>query len=71
VPNTTPEDLIDSREVSALLGVAPATLEYWRWKGVGPRHRIVDTRAVRYLRADVIAYRDRDVRDCDQRQLAA
>lgn len=65
------EDLIDSREVAAILGVAIGTLEYWRWKNIGPRHRIVGTRAVRYLRSDVIAYRDRNVRHGDQQPVAA
>lgn len=65
------EDLIDARECAALLGLKVATLEFWRWKGVGPRHRIVGTRAVRYARADVLAYRDRTVVNGDQQPAAA
>ena len=65
------EDLIDSHEVAALLGVTRSTLEFWRWKGVGPKHRVIGTRMVRYLRSDVIAYRDRNVRNGDQQPVAA
>ncbi len=56
------DDLIDPAEAARLLGLKKDTLEFWRWKGTGPQHRVIGTRSVRYLRADILAYRDRDVR---------
>jgi predicted DNA-binding transcriptional regulator AlpA len=65
------DDLIDAREAARLLGLKPSTLEIWRWAGKGPQHRVIGTRSVRYLRADILAYRDRRVRTSAQpRELA-
>ena len=48
---------LTEQEVSVLINVTPATLQNWRWKGVGlPYIRFM--RSVRYKESDVIAYMD-------------
>jgi len=48
---------LSERQVSEMLNVKPATMQNWRWKGVGlPYSRFM--RSVRYKEADVIAYMD-------------
>lgn len=64
--NPQDDDLIDAGEAARLLGLERATLEFWRWKGKGPKHRVIGTRSVRYLRADVLAFRDANVRTSSQ-----
>ncbi len=56
------EDLLTEREVAALLNLRPATLTKWRSLGRGPIFRRLGRGArpaVRYLRGDVLSYRDR------------
>ena len=53
------DDGLTSAEAGRILGVTPATLKVWRVRGEGPPFfRIGNTRTVRYVRRDVIAYRD-------------
>lgn len=47
------KQLLTTREVSALTGIAYDTLCQWRLKGQGPRSIKAGRRAVRYRRADV------------------
>ena len=48
---------LSERQVSEMLNVKTATLQNWRWKGVGlPYSRFM--RSVRYKESDVIAYMD-------------
>jgi predicted DNA-binding transcriptional regulator AlpA len=51
----TPDTLIDSREAARRMGVALATLGYWRWAGVPdqPLPLKVGKRGVRYRASDV------------------
>lgn len=53
-----PDDGIDAREAGRLLGRSAETLKRWRRQGRGPRFRRVERRVL-YVRADVLAYRDR------------
>lgn len=48
-------NLLDQNEVAVMLGVSPKTLEYWRWKKVGPKFLKVG-RLVRYRVSDVESY---------------
>lgn len=53
------DDGLTSRETGRILGVSPMTLKIWRVRGEGPPFfRIGNTRTVRYVRADVLAYRN-------------
>lgn len=56
LPALQPGDLLTEKEASALLGLSPITLSNWRGAGKGPRYRKLGARAVRYLRADILAY---------------
>lgn len=49
------QGLLDQTEAARRLGVAPRTLERWRWSGDGPPYISVSRRAARY-----------DPRDLDQ-----
>ena len=43
---------ICTKEAARFLGIAPKTLEQWRWKGIGPAfHKM--RRAVRYQPGDL------------------
>lgn len=56
------EDLLNERQAAVLLNLRPATLTKWRNLGRGPIFRRLGPGprpAVRYLRADVLAFRDR------------
>ena len=44
-----------TREVAALLGLSPRTLETYRWRGGGPAFSRFGT-SVRYLRSHVLAW---------------
>lgn len=48
-------NLLDQNEVAVMLGVSPKTLEYWRWKKIGPKFLKVG-RLARYRQADVESY---------------
>jgi predicted DNA-binding transcriptional regulator AlpA len=53
------DDLLTTKETSAVLGVKPNTLEIWRHKGKGPPFvRLGDEPgvAVRYLRSELKAW---------------
>lgn len=53
------DDAIDTREVARLLGVSPTTIYQSRARGEGPAFfRVNGKRTVRYVRRDVLAYRD-------------
>ena len=47
--------LMDQNEVAEYLGISPKTLEYYRWKKVGPQYLKIGNLA-RYRKCDVIAY---------------
>ena len=47
--------LMDQKEVAEYLGISVKTLEYYRWKKVGPRYLKIGKLA-RYRKCDVIAY---------------
>ena len=47
--------LMDQNEVAEFLGISPKTLEYYRWKKVGPRYLKIGKLA-RYRKCDVIEY---------------
>lgn len=51
-----PGDLLNTKDAAALLGLEPRTLQNWRWAGRGPKPRKIGTRAVRYLRTDLMAF---------------
>ncbi len=56
MPDTTlpsPGELLDEKEVSAILRVAVTTLRNWRALRQGPRYVKVGQRIVRYRRSDV------------------
>lgn len=59
--STTPR-LITTREAAAVLGLREATLIAWRSRGTAGRPQPVrlGTRSVRYVEADVLAWRDRE-----------
>lgn len=46
-------ELLDTTRAAELCGVAPATLRYWRHRGIGPKGFTVGRKAVRYRREDV------------------
>lgn len=46
------ERLLNQDKVAEILGVSPKTLEYWRWKNLGPRFIKVG-KLVRYLESDI------------------
>lgn len=47
--------LMDQNEVAEFLGISPKTLEYYRWKKVGPKYLKIGKLA-RYRKCDVIAF---------------
>lgn len=52
---------ITAREAMALLGVKKSAFYEWQQKGLTgfPPKRLIGRKAVRYLRSEVIAFRDR------------
>lgn len=52
---------LDTDAAAARLGLKPRTLEVWRVRGTGPRFR-KHGRSVRYLRADLDAWSDEQMR---------
>lgn len=56
-PAPTPDDLLTQKEAAPLVGVAPRTLERWRWStNDGPPYIQVSPRCVRYRRGDLLAW---------------
>ncbi len=55
---TTTDVLIDTQEAAKRMGIAPATLHWWRWAGSPdqPPPVRVGKRAVRYRASDVAAW---------------
>jgi predicted DNA-binding transcriptional regulator AlpA len=49
--------LLSNEETANLLGLKPATLDNWRWRGVGPTFVRVGSR-VKYSESDVLAWLD-------------
>ena len=55
-----PGDLIDETHAAAILGVSRKTLLNWRTLRKGPRYRKIGARLVRYRRADLVAFIERE-----------
>ena len=47
--------LVDQEFVAEYLGISTKTLEYYRWKKMGPRYLKIGS-LVRYRKCDVVAY---------------
>ena len=47
------EELLSTPDAARVLGMKPAALENWRWKGEGPPFVRVTARAIRYRREDL------------------
>jgi predicted DNA-binding transcriptional regulator AlpA len=52
----SPDDLLDTTQVAAWLGVSTQFLEIGRSRGYGPRFCRLSPRRTRYLRGDVLAW---------------
>lgn len=50
--------LLTTQEVAEITRLAPETLRYWRWKGLGPKSFRLGSRVV-YRETDVIAWIER------------
>lgn len=53
--------ILNNDEAAALIGIAPATLRFWRWKGRGPCFvKLGEARqaGVAYVEEDVLAWRE-------------
>jgi predicted DNA-binding transcriptional regulator AlpA len=57
------DSLWTEQEVAKYLQVAPKTLRSWRWQSIGPRYYRLERRQVRYRRADVVAWVDRQAEE--------
>ena len=71
---TVMDDLLNSAETAAILGIKLNTLEIWRIRGNGPTYVKLgsDSRApVRYRRADVIAWIEQRLRSSTSAHTAA
>lgn len=53
MPKTTPLRAVSDTEAAEILGVARATLQDWRYRGLGPRYMRYSSRAVRYRISDL------------------
>jgi predicted DNA-binding transcriptional regulator AlpA len=51
-----PGDLLDEKEVAAMLRMSPGSLRNWRSLGIGIPYSKIGKRTVRYRRADVDAF---------------
>jgi len=49
------DKLLTTREVAEITRLAPETLRYWRWKGIGPKSFRLGSRVV-YRETDVFAW---------------
>lgn len=47
------ESLMNQKEVAKLIGVAPRTLESWRYRGEGPYYLYLSKRCIRYRLEDI------------------
>ena len=47
--------LVDQEFVAEYLGISTKTLEYYRWKKMGPRYLKIGS-LVRYRKCDIVAY---------------
>jgi predicted DNA-binding transcriptional regulator AlpA len=56
------DELLDTKQTAAWLGVAPITLEVWRVKRRGPDYIVLGTRSIRYRRSAVQAWLDAQTR---------
>ncbi len=52
------EKLLNTNELSAMLGVTVNTLQIWRHQGKGPKYFKLSRRAVRYKERDILAWMD-------------
>ena len=53
--------VLNNSEAAALIGIAPATLRFWRCKGRGPRFvKLGEAKqaGVAYLESDIVAWRN-------------
>lgn len=69
-----PEDLLNSAETAAILGIKLNTLEIWRIRGNGPAYVKLGNNGrapVRYRRADVIAWIEQRLRSSTSAHSAA
>ena len=48
--------ILDTAAAAAYLGVAPRTLQDWRFRGVGPKYLAYSSRACRYRVSDLDAW---------------
>ena len=63
---------LDSKQVAALLGVHPGTIDQYRFRGIGPRHfSPPGTRRVWYAERDVLAWMVSGARQSTSEQVAA
>lgn len=53
-----PDDALTEEQAAGILGLARVTLQQMRYRGAGPRWFRPSGRRVRYIRRDVLAYRD-------------
>src|SRR5687767_8278151 len=60
-------DFLTPEQVGDWLGVAPATLSQWRYRGIGPTFVKVG-RLVRYRTGEVVAWIDMQQRDHNERR---
>jgi len=51
------DDLINTPEAAAIVGLAAITMERMRWRGDGPPWYRIGAKLIRYKRAEVIAYK--------------
>ena len=51
------KEALTEREAAQFLGLAPRTLNNWRYHNLGPAFIRVGTRSIRYLLPDLEAYR--------------
>ncbi len=70
-PLENPDEMLDTTEAAAILGIAPGTMANDRNSGRDgpPFHRF--GRSVRYRRCDVVAYRDSRRVECAMARRAA
>lgn len=53
---STPPQVMNSREAAQFLGVTDETMFRWRKDGVGPSYSQPNSRIVRYLHSDLVAW---------------
>jgi len=60
------EVLFNQKQVAEMLKVSTKTLEYYRWKGIGP-HFVKVGRHVRYRRSDLVAFIEQKIKMLEQK----